>query len=373
MKIIKDLDNVEKRIMKYTKNDERKNLRPLVHGLYKKLQFCAPIRTKKQYESSEYQDPKPNNNREDLDKCPREEFTETNLSLRTTETESLPVSQSTQLQAKIYNVYISIVYIDISEAKKLKQLIIDRYSKNMRIDLNIGFEMIDILKVNIMSFHLSDYIIFNFPKSVIKCSRNQPKIEKMIGWAIKMNDTGKCVVLNKPKFKFFDRFIFNFEHPNESTLDMFIEFLVSLSQKDSKIIPRDDTLEKYHSRRAIPWLIWIHDNFQKVFTENKHDFDNFGVHEIYCPPESKYWTLIYIILTRGKVQDSYHSLTIENTFPALKFGSIHQSNKIKIKKGTQKIKEIKSYDTDMLHRVHKLRKKLKYEQKKYNKFKKRNY
>ena len=74
--------------------------------------------------------------------------------------------------------------------------------------------------------------------------------------------------------------------------------------------------------------------------------------------------MIYIILTRGKVQDSYHSLTIENTFPALKFGSIHQSNKIKIKKGTQKIKEIKSYDTDMLHRVHKLRKKLKYEQEK---------
>ena len=253
------------------------------------------------------------------------------MSLRTTETESLPVSQSTQLQAKIYNVYISIVYIDISEAKKLKQLIIDRYSKNMRIDLNIGFEMIDILKVNIMSFHLSDYIIFNFPKSVIKCSRNQPKIEKMIGWAIKMNDTGKCVVLNKPKFKFFNKFIFNFEDPNKSTLDMFIEFLVSLSQKDSKIIPRDDTLEKYHSRRAIPWLIWIHDDFQKIFTKYKDDFDLFNVHEIYCPPESKYWTLIYIMQTRGKVQDSYHSLTIENTFPALKFGSIHQSNKIKIK------------------------------------------
>ena len=79
--IIENLDRVEKIIMQKNWGDNnyntRKYFRSLIQGFYKKLNYCSPIRTKEQYESSEYQDPEPNDDREDVDKCPREEFTET--------------------------------------------------------------------------------------------------------------------------------------------------------------------------------------------------------------------------------------------------------------------------------------------------------
>ena len=106
------------------KNDERKNLRPLVHGLYKKLQFCAPIRTKKQYESSEYHDPEPNDDREDLDKCPQEEFTETYVKENNGLAVALPVTVNVPDTIKKYDhISIAIVSTNNSDSDKLEKKI----------------------------------------------------------------------------------------------------------------------------------------------------------------------------------------------------------------------------------------------------------
>ena len=59
--IIDQLDNVEKEIM--TQNWDvyrftiRRNFRPLIYRLYKKINYCAPKRDKRQYEQEKYEDP----------------------------------------------------------------------------------------------------------------------------------------------------------------------------------------------------------------------------------------------------------------------------------------------------------------------------
>ena len=77
--------------------------------------------------------------------------------------------------------------------------------------LDIKITKININEVNDLSFISIDYIIFCFPKSMFKLNvRNQSNIGRMISWIIKLNDTGKCLVLNKPKFKFFESLKFTF-------------------------------------------------------------------------------------------------------------------------------------------------------------------
>ena len=81
MSMIRKLDNTEKKIMqrKWDSNCTCKRLRPLVNKLYEKLKYCAQIRTKQQYVSLEHTDPELNNERDNLTKCPNEEFTDTDL------------------------------------------------------------------------------------------------------------------------------------------------------------------------------------------------------------------------------------------------------------------------------------------------------
>ena len=77
--------------------------------------------------------------------------------------------------------------------------------------LDIKVIQININEVNDSSFISIDYIIFYFPKTLLQLNLlNQSNFERMIGWIIKLNDTEKCVVLNKPKFKFFESLKFTF-------------------------------------------------------------------------------------------------------------------------------------------------------------------
>ena len=82
--LIQKLDDIEKRIMQDNWDgyyDVCKKFRPLLHGLYMKLNYCAPIRRIHQYEqrSSDYEDPTRNNERGNLEKCPGEDFTDTHF------------------------------------------------------------------------------------------------------------------------------------------------------------------------------------------------------------------------------------------------------------------------------------------------------
>ena len=84
--IIEDLDKIEKIIMKGDWGDDsyqtRLELRSKIYELYKKLPYCPPKRSKRQYtlHSSEYEDPEAISDREDLSNCPErnELFQKTN-------------------------------------------------------------------------------------------------------------------------------------------------------------------------------------------------------------------------------------------------------------------------------------------------------
>ena len=99
------------------------------------------------------------------------------------------------------------------------------------------------------------------------------------------NDTGKCLVLNKPKFKFFDSLKFRFN----SNLDTFMQFLISISQNTNTTnkILRDHVCEN-----NIPWFIYSDNKFQEFYKEHQHMFENLKVVLIHCPPGSEYWILI---------------------------------------------------------------------------------
>ena len=221
MNIIRKLDNTERKIMqrKWDSNSTRKRLRPLVNKLYEKLKYCAPIRTKQQYVSLEYTDPEQNNNREDLTKCPNEEFTDTDLYLyeprrfpklnvpkpklsvlsNVLKKRSKPViEQSTVESMTLPDVKIDIVYINSSEADKLQKYIEKKYIENKGSDLNISINKIDATDAYTSSiFKNTDYVIFQFPKSIININiLNKSKVELMIGVLIELNETGKCLVLN---------------------------------------------------------------------------------------------------------------------------------------------------------------------------------
>ena len=87
--IIEDLDKIEQIIMKGDWGDDsyktRLELRSKIYDLYKKLPYCPPKRSKRQYtlHSNEYEDSEEFSNREDLSNCPErdEPFTETEYDL----------------------------------------------------------------------------------------------------------------------------------------------------------------------------------------------------------------------------------------------------------------------------------------------------
>ena len=81
---IMKLDYIEKEIMTrdWSNNDyiKRKNFRPVIYKLYKKLDSCPPKRNQQDFErkyEEEYKDPEHNSNREDLSNCEAEVYTET--------------------------------------------------------------------------------------------------------------------------------------------------------------------------------------------------------------------------------------------------------------------------------------------------------
>ena len=268
---------------------------------------------------------------------------------------------TTAEQVDDHVVFISIVYINKEDALKLVPKIKTETEKHMS-KLSFQYEKIDINDVNESSFQVSDYIIFIFPKSVSQlksCLSGQPKIEQMIGWIVRLNDTGKCIVLNKPKFKYFEKMKFKFN----GNLDTFMNVLFSFNDTNNEIAFR--TVKCY----TVPWYIWINKKFQKYYKDHINDFINLQKVDI------RYFTLEMWVLTLF-FSDRRDVVFLENDSEQLydhryNFG---RSNHYKL------IHDMKVYDKKMLHRVHKLREKLKYEMDpkirrelriKYNKLKKR--
>ena len=344
--IIEQLDSVETEIMKGDWNgryNTREKFRPLIYGLYKKLNHCAPKRSREQYKlpDREYQPPE-SFNRNDFSNCPEEEFTETDMYLNESDK---PLTTIKQQYSLYIDIEILVVFIDKFEEESYKFLnLIKQKIKNLHNMLKVSVHGININEVSDSSFMSIDYIIFYFPKSSMftlnLCLLNRSDMAGMIGWIIKLNDTGKCLVLNKPKkFKFFNSLKFSFNN----NLDTFINFLVSLSQKTNTAnkIKRD-----LICKDKIPWFIYSDEIFQEFYEQHKHMFkQNFKVVLIYDPPGSNYWTLI--------LELNGSPYTITNTH------SINESNAFGSNRNV--INKIRAYDTEMLHRVHKLRKRLKKE------------
>ena len=132
--------------------------------------------------------------------------------------------------------FISIVYINKEDALKLVSKIRTE-NKIKQPELILTCNVIDINDVKESSFQVSDYIIFIFPKSVSQlksCLSGQPKIEQMIGWIVRLNETGKCIVLNKPKFKYFEKMKFKFN----GNFDTFMNVLFSFNDINNEIALR---------------------------------------------------------------------------------------------------------------------------------------
>jgi hypothetical protein len=175
----------------------------------------------------------------------------------------------------------------------------------------------------------------------------------MVGLIIRLNDTGKCIVLNKPKFKFFETMKFKFEDTNNPLGELFLSFL----HNTKNIKPRNEQC------RLVPWFAWIDKTFQEYYNEHTDNFDDLKNVYVHSLPEER-WMLTLIFEERSDV-------LIVKDDSSYKFG---RSNRHKL------IHETKVYDKKMLRRVHKLREKLKYEldpkirrelRIKYNKLKKR--
>ena len=246
---------------------------------------------------------------------------------------ALPVTVNVPDTIKKYDhISIAIVSTNISESDKLENKIKNDTLHRMS-HLNVRFHKL-LLKERFEEymFEFDDYIIFKFPKKY--CALNQPDIEEMIGWAVRLNNTGKCLMLNKPK-NFFDNMLLKFN----SDYDTFINDICSFEK--SNIINRDDTC-----RNRIPWSVWIHPTFQHFYRRNKHKFENSSKIKIICPPGKSVWHLILLWNNSREVITGTQSNVTDR--PA-RFGLIHWSNRRKVKKS----------DGAMLRRIHKLHEKLK--------------
>ena len=143
--------------------------------------------------------------------------------------------------------------------------------------ININ-DVIDINGVKDSLFTTTDYI-FIFPTvNQLKLRLlSQPKIEQMIGLIIRLNDTGKCIVLNKPKFKFFETMKFKFEDTNDQLAELFLSFL----HNTQKIQPRNAEC------RLIPWFAWINKTFQEYYNEHTDNFDDLRNVYVHSLPEER--------------------------------------------------------------------------------------
>ena len=90
--------------------------------------------------------------------------------------------------------------------------------------------------------------MFIFLKSVSQLKSyllGQPKIEQMVGLIITWSNTRKCVILNKPKFEYFDTMKFNFE----GNIDKFKEVFFSCYDTKEKL-----NLEMHN-------VVWYHGSY----------------------------------------------------------------------------------------------------------------
>ena len=328
--IIKELDDVEADMMKndwygFNAYTNRLFLRESLYKSYKKLTFCAPNRSRRQFERKEgerYQNPIENLHREDVSKCAPELF----------------------VRFTYHVIKLSIIYINKADGDKLENKIKTEI-KTAKAQAEIEYEIIninDVIDINGVKdslFTTTDYIIFIFPTvNQLKLRLlSQPKIEQMIGLIIRLNDTGKCIVLNKPKFKFFETMKFKFEDTNNQLAELFLSFL----HNTQKIQPRNAQC------RLIPWFAWINKTFQEYYNEHTDNFDDLKNVYVRSLPEER-WMLTFIFEERSDV-------LIVKDDSSYKFGRPHRSKRRKL------INEMKVYDKKMLRRVHRLREKLKYE------------
>ena len=121
-----------------------------------------------------------------------------------------PLTTTKQQYSLYIDIEILVVFIDKFEEESYKFLnLIKQKIKNLHNMLKVSVHGININEVSDSSFMSIDYIIFYFPKSSMftlnLCLLNRSDMAGMISWIIKLNDTGKCLILNKPKkFKFFN-------------------------------------------------------------------------------------------------------------------------------------------------------------------------
>ena len=103
----------------------------------------------------------------------------------------------------------------------------------------------------------------------------------------------------------------------------------------------------------VPWFVWINKRFQEYYKEHTDNFkDLINVYVRSLPDERWMLTLLFkersdIVIVKIDSEQFYKY--------CYNFGWPHQSNHCKL------INKMKVYNKKMLLRVHKLRKKLKYE------------
>ena len=252
-----------------------------------------------------------------------------------------------------HEVKISIVYINKADADEIKSKIsiykLQRVSK-----LEIEYDLIDANKVDESLFTTTDYIIFIFPNSV-KSFFSQPKIERMVGFIIRLNDTGKCIVLNKPNFNYFDTMKFKFEND----IDKFLKVLFSFNDKTAEIKRRTENC------RMVPWYIWINKDFQRFYKEREdtHAFRQLRKVRVYTVKQSffvlllDYMSALYVKIVEDdseQLYDNRHNYKLQESVE-------DDSEKLydnRLKFGRSNRRKVKKYDGTMLRRVHRLHEKL---------------
>ena len=257
----------------------------------------------------------------------------------------------------VHDVTISIVYANKADADAIKSKI-SRYKSRRFSVLEIEYELIDASQVDESLFTTTDYIIFIFPNSVIplKLCFSQPKIEQMVGFIIRLNDTGKCIVLNKPNFNYFDTMKFKFEND----IDKFLKVLFSFNDKTAEIKRRTENC------RMVPWYIWINKDFQRFYKEREdtHAFRQLRKVRVYTVKQSffvlllDYMSALYVKIVEDdseQLYDNRHNYKLQESVE-------DDSEKLydnRLKFGRSNRRKVKKYDGTMLRRVHKLHEKLK--------------
>ena len=178
----------------------------------------------------------------------------------------------------------------------------------------------------------------------------------MVGLLIRLNDTGKCIVLNKPNFNYFDTMKFKFEND----IDKFLEVLFSFNDTTGEIKRRTENC------RMVPWYIWINKDFQRFYKEREdtHAFRQLRKVRVYTVKQSffvlllDYMSALYVKIVEDdseQLYDNRHNYKLQESVE-------DDSEKLydnRLKFGRSNRRKVKKYDGTMLRRVHKLHEKLK--------------